>query len=200
MRNVEEVQLVFLQPLSEERKKYIWEDIYSHPWDEIIGRIYLLKANEALEEERFVDALADFEQALVLLSNDGVDQKYYVRALADKALVQCFLARYEAALATIDQALPVVGQFYLDSILENRAAILVLVGAYADALNALSAQLDKDPENECLRFTLATCLLHLERYHEAVVAYEQAIAEDSSLRREGLAAARLGQQPDWANL
>lgn len=200
MRDVEELQLVFLQPLCGEREKYIWEDLYSHPWDEIIGRMYLLKATEAREEERFVDALADFEQALVLLSKEDVDQDYYVCALADKALVQCLLAQYEAALATIDQALPVVDQFYLDSILDNRAAILVLVGAYSDALNALSTQLDKDPNNECLRFALATCLLHLERYHEAVVAYEQALAEDSSLRREGLVAARLGQQPDWANL
>jgi hypothetical protein len=40
-----------------------------------------------------------------------------------------------------------------------------------------------------------------EKYiQEAIVAYEQAIAEASSLPHEGLEAARLGQQPDWASL
>ena len=197
---MEELQLVFMYTHSVEREKYIWEDLYSHAWDEIIGRMYLLKANAAFEGEHYVDALADFEQALVLLAKDGVARDYYARALADKALVQCFLARYEAALATMDQALPVVEQFYRDSMLNNRGAILVLVGAFADALNVLSPQLDKDPKNSWLRFTWATCLLHLERYQEAVVAYEQAIAEHPRLPREGLEAARLGQQPDWASL
>ncbi len=194
------LQLVCLRRLSEEREKYVWEDRDRCTWDEIIGRVCLLKANDAVEEKRYVDALADFEQALVFLSKDGVDQNYYARALADKALMQCYLARYEAALATIDQALAVVGPFYLDKVLNNRGAILVLVGAFTDAMNTLSAQLDKGPEDRFLRFTLATCLLHLERYQEAVVAYEQAIAEDFYLGREGLEAARLGQQPDWANL
>ena len=83
--------------------------------------------------------------------------------------------------------------------LKNRGAILVLMGAFSDALKTLSLQLDKDPKDEWLRFTWATCLLHLERYQEAVVAYEEAIAKNSSWPREGLAAARLGQQPDLAH-
>ena len=37
------LQLVFLETLSEERDKYVWEDRDSRPWDEIIGRMYLLK-------------------------------------------------------------------------------------------------------------------------------------------------------------
>jgi tetratricopeptide (TPR) repeat protein len=216
-----ELQLVFLEPLSWERDKYVWQDRDGRPWDEIIGRMCLLKANEALEEEEYMDALAYFEQGLVFLAKDGVDRDYYVRALADKALVQCFLAEYEAALATIDQALAVSDEsdeeddydedgdeddydeddeYDRDATLKNRGAILVLMGAYENALKALSMQLDKDPKNEYLRFTWATCLLHLERYQEAIVAYEDAIAADSSLQREGLDAARLGQQPDWANL
>jgi hypothetical protein len=44
-------------------------------------------------------------------------------------------------------------------------------------------------------------LLHLERYDDAIAAYEQAIAEDSYYYDdEGLKAARRDQQPDWANL
>jgi hypothetical protein len=43
----QEIQLMFLSSLSEERDKYVWQDRDSRPWDEIIGRMYLLKANEA---------------------------------------------------------------------------------------------------------------------------------------------------------
>ena len=78
----------------------------------------------------------------------------------------------------------------------------MLVGAYSDALDTLSTQLATDPKDGWLRFTLATCLLHMERYQEAVAAYEQAIAEASCLwcDDKGLKAARLGRQPDWAKL
>ena len=85
--------------------------------------------------------------------------------------------------------------------LNNRGAILVLVGAFEEALNTLHTQLEQNPRHSWLRFTLATCLLHLERYQEAVVAYEQVIAEDGHLQNDaGLVAARQGQQPDWTNL
>ena len=197
---MEKLQLVCLKPVSWEREKHVWEDRGSCVWDETIGRMYLLKANESLDDKNYTTALADFEQALVFLAREGVDQSYYARASADKALVQCFLGQYKTALETIDQALPITHQFDRDAMLDNRGAILVLIGAFSDALNILSAQLDKNPKDEFLRFTWATCLLHLERYQEAVVAYEQARASDSYLGKEGLVAARLGQQPDWANL
>jgi tetratricopeptide (TPR) repeat protein len=200
---VEVLQLVCLKRLSEEREKYGWEDRDSCPWDQIIGRMYLLKAHDTFEEEHYVDALAYFEQALVLLAKDGVSQGTSIVALADKALVQCFLEQYETALATIEQALAVADQCHpydQDIMLNNRGSILVLVGAFSDALNVLSTQLDKDPKNDFLRFTLATCLLHLERYEDAIAAYDQAITECSRLGDEGLVAARLGKQPNWPNL
>ena len=165
----QEIQLVFLSLLSWERDKYVWQDRDSRPWDEIIGRMYLLKANEALEDEEYVDALAYFEQGLVFLAKDGIGRCFYVQALADKALVQCSLAEYEAALATIDQALAVsdesdedddggpynynkVDEYDRDAMLNNRSAILVLMGAFPDALKTLSMQLDKDPKNEYSSF------------------------------------------------
>jgi len=41
----------------------------------------------------------------------------------------------------------------------------------------------------------------MERYSEAVAAYEQVITQDGRLYNDaGLIAARQGQQPDWANL
>jgi tetratricopeptide (TPR) repeat protein len=197
---VETLQLVSLQWISEEREKYIWEELHEHPWDEIIGRMYLLKANDTMEESRYKAALADFEQALVLLAKKGVDRSYYARALNDKALVQCVLKKYEAALATIDQAIAVRDRDYKNEILANRGAILVLTGAYSEALETLSALLKKDREDSYARFTQATCLLHLERYKEAIAAYEKVIAEGTRLGDEGLEAAHLGQQPDWDNL
>ena len=128
---METLQLVCWQWISEEREKYIWEDLYGRSWDEIIGRMYLLKAHDVMGRISYKAALADFEQALVLLAKQGVRQEYYVRALNDKALVQCFLAQYEAALATIDQALAVGDKVYQDEVLANRGAILVLLGAFS---------------------------------------------------------------------
>jgi tetratricopeptide (TPR) repeat protein len=200
-KNVALLQLVCLEWLSLERDKYISEDFYERPWEEIIGRVHLLKAHDTVENKQYVVALADFEQALTLLAKKGVRQDYSVCALADKAVVQCFLAQYEAALVTMDQALAVAEPSDRDMMLRNRSAILVLTGAYSEALNALDAQLRMHPHDSDLRFTQATCLLHLERYHEAVVAYEQVIAEDRFLRDDaGLIAARQGKQPDWAHL
>jgi tetratricopeptide (TPR) repeat protein len=197
-------QLVYLTRISEERDKYIWEDMYCRSWDEIIGRIYLLKANGRFENKYYKDALAAFEQALSLFAENGVNKEYYFRALADKALVQCFLGEYDTALATFDQTLTMrysSDKFYHDIMLNNRAAILVLTGAYSEALEALHKQLERDTENNNeLLFTLATCLLHMERYSEAIAAYEQVIAQRNFLKRdEGLIAARQGRQPDWAN-
>ena len=193
-------QLVYVEWISHERTKYIWEDLGEHPWDEIIGRIYLLKAHESVEESRYEDALTDFDQALSLLAK-GDARDYYARALADKSLVQCFLGQYDTALATLDQALAIDTRSYQDLMLSNRGAILVLVGAFSEALNTLHAQVERHPRESWHRFTLATCLLHMERYSEAVAAYEQVIAQDGRLYDDaGLIAARQGRQPDWANL
>src|SRR5271157_1027904 len=97
------IQFVYLTRISEERYKYVWEDMMeSCPWDTTIGRMYLLKANECFEDKHYKDALAAFEQALSLFTKGG---EYYTRAMGDKALVQCFLGQYDAALATIDQIL-----------------------------------------------------------------------------------------------
>ena len=195
------LQLVYLEWISEEREKHIWEDLYIRSWDEIIGRMYLLKANDVMGSSRYKAALPEFKRALALLAKQGASQWYYVRALNDTALVQCFLGRYKAALATIDQAIAVKVDFVQDAVLANRGAILVLLGKYTEALEMLSAQLKKKPQNShYIRFTQATCLLHLERYEEAIAAYEEAIAGDRRLSHEGLEAARLGQQPDWDNL
>ncbi len=116
-------------------------------------------------------------------------------------MAQCFLRQYEVALTTIDQALAIVEPHDRNPMMNNRCAILVLTGAVSDAEDLLQARLDQPPKNSNLRFILATCLLHLERYDDAVVEYEQVIAEDRYLRDErGLSAARRRQQPDWFTL
>ncbi len=195
------LQFVYLTRISEERYKHVWEDMECDSWDTTIGRMYLLKANESFEDKRYEDALAAFEQALSLFVKGGT---YYTRALADKALVQCFLKQYDAALATIDQILTMsdgFDEYYRDDILNNRGAILVLKGAYSEALDALREQLERHPKDDELQFTLATCLLLMECYPEAVAAYEQASALSSyPINKEGLIAARQGRQPDWDSL
>lgn len=201
---METFKLVRLNWVSYEREKHVYEDFNYASWDEIIGRVYLLKAHEAIEKQKpYADILVDFEQALLLLTKDGVSRKYYSRALADKAIVQCFLGRYDVALMTIDAALvqPKSYGYDPDWIMDNRCAIFVLTGAFEGALKQLQARLDLHPESNDLRFTMATCLLHMERYDEAVTAYEQAMAKDKNWYDDtGLKAARRGQQPDWTSL
>src|SRR5579864_5829275 len=85
--------LVRLIWLAEERDKLIWEDLYSSSWDEIIGRMYLLKAYDTMSNAGYKASLADFKKALALLAKDEVCQDYYVNALNDKALVLCLLGK-----------------------------------------------------------------------------------------------------------
>src|SRR5581483_7319076 len=178
---METLKLVCLNWISHERDKYIWEDMYEHSWDEIIGRIYLLRAHDAIEQTRYnphmayyEEALAAFEQSLTLLAKGEAQREYYYRALADKALVQCYLGRYDTVLADIDEALAQLGDFYQSILKGNRAAVLVLTGAFSQALTLLEQELYDHPDDTDLQFTLATCLLHMERYEEAYAAYEQA--------------------------
>jgi tetratricopeptide (TPR) repeat protein len=118
--------------------------------------------------------------------------------------VLCFLEQYATALSTIDQALGIADHYYRPFIANNRCSILVLNDAFSEALDALDTRLahSSQYDHSDLLFTRATCLLHMERYDEAIAAYEQAIAEDWGLRNndEGLNAARLHRQPDWDKL
>ena len=66
---METLQLVCLQWISEEREKHIWEDLYSRPWDEVIGRMYVLKAHHTMARCGYEAALADFEDG------DRVEQR-----------------------------------------------------------------------------------------------------------------------------
>ena len=202
---METIKLVHLNWCSCERSKHVWEDSYGsyRSWDEIIGRVYLLKAHDIIEEKHhYSDALSDFEQAIFLFAKADTMNGYRSRALADKALVQCFLAQYTEALANIDQAIALMTSFdYDETMIDNRCSILVLVGAFSDALDLLQVRLERSPDDNYLRFTLATCLLHLKRYDDAVTAYGQVFTEERCLCDDrGLQAARLSQQPDWDNL
>ena len=159
--------------------------------------MYLLKAYDTMSNAGYKASLADFKKALALLAKDEVRQDYYACALNDKALVLCFLDKAKAALELIDQALAISDRSTRKLILANRGSILVLAGAYEEALQTLTAQLMEDPEDENLRLTQATCLLHMERYEEAIAAYEKASAKGDRWADEGLRTARLGKQPDW---
>jgi tetratricopeptide (TPR) repeat protein len=201
---MEMIKLVVVDWVSCEREKYIWEDLYGHSWDEIIGRMYLLKAHEFAEDGDYREALVEFEQALTLLSKDGVRRSYYCNALADKALIQCFLGQYQEGLATYNQAFALAERDDERAWLaDNRGALLVLAGFYSEALELLQEQIEREPRNDQLRFTWATCLLHMERYDEAAAAYEQVLAQHGGWYKdsdEGLKAARWHEQPDWETI
>jgi tetratricopeptide (TPR) repeat protein len=192
---MEILKLVYIQWLSCERDKYVWEDLYNSSWDEIMGRIYLLKAHDEIEHTQYAAALADFEQALLLLAKDTIRNHYVIHALADKATVQCILGQYQAALATFNQAVSLTPQPD-----EWLLQMLVLAGTFTDALKVLEERLAQSPHDEYQRFTLAICLLHLERYQEAITNYEQALAGNRQLDNVGLRAALQQRQPDWNKL
>jgi tetratricopeptide (TPR) repeat protein len=201
---MEMLHLVCVNWISKERDKYVWEDLYARSWDEIIGRMYLLKAHSILEQTHYKpqsvdykEALTAFNQALTLFAKNAKSEEYYYRALADKAVVQCYLGLYESALPEIDEALNKLNDFYQSSLKSNQAAVLVLTGAFTQALIVLEEELREHPEDTYLQFTRATCLLHLERYDEACAAYEQAEKAHYLPDKRGLVAACQHRQPDW---
>jgi tetratricopeptide (TPR) repeat protein len=192
-------KLVSLDWISEERHKYIWEDFYSRSWDEVIGRIYILKAHCAVGDDDYRQALEAFKQALKLLARPAVTRDYYYRALADTAIVHCYLDQASVALPMMDEALANIGKLYGGSLEANRAAILILTGAFSEALALLEQQLEENSDLDDyadLYLMKATCLLHMERYDEACIEYER-IATTSYSSSEGLEAARQRRQPDW---
>ena len=204
---MEMLQLVYLDWISIERDKYVWEDLYARSWDEIIGRMYLLKAHSIIEQtypERqrsyYKEALTAFKQALTLFAKNKESEDYYYRALADKAVVQCYLGRYDSVLADIDEASSKLGAFYQSILTNNRAAALVLTGAFAQALTLLEQELREQPEDTYLQLTRATCLLHQKRYDDACAAYEQLEKHSNLPDKRGLLAARQHRQPDWNEL
>ncbi|HLZ58129.1 MAG TPA: tetratricopeptide repeat protein [Ktedonosporobacter sp.] len=204
---MEIIKLVWLDYLSIERDKYIWEHLYARSWDLIIGRIILLKAHYSDDYE---DALDAFDDAIEYLQKAVDGHGYSERAMNDKAITLCRLEQYEQALATIDQALEqikardeFIRRDYITEIMKNRAAILILNGKYDEALESLQALLKQEPEDSLLQFNLAACLLRQEKYDEALVAYKQ--FKKLTQRRDinydpGLEAAKLRQQPDWEEL
>ena len=122
---MEMIKLVCVGWHSCERDKYIWEDLYgSATWDEIIGRMYLLKAHDDAENEEYEDALIDFDDALKLLPKDGFRCSYYYHALADKALILCFLGQYGSGPSLYDEALAMADQSGYDWMIDNRGQSL----------------------------------------------------------------------------
>ena len=77
---METLKLVCLDWISQERDKYIWEDLYAYSWDEIIGRMYLLKVHAQAANGHYEAALFDLEQALSLfmLNSLSSDASFYL--------------------------------------------------------------------------------------------------------------------------
>lgn len=174
--------------------------MYCKPWDEIIGRVYLLKAHCEREKAEYAKALPAFEQALALLAGHG-DQEYYYRALADKALVQCMLDQSAPALAMLDEASAnLSGDFFASPLKVMRAAALILTGAFAEALAFLDEELGASADDDDLTMSRATCLLHMGRYDEALAAYIWLEKNSYLPDTDGLEAARQRRQPDWESL
>jgi tetratricopeptide (TPR) repeat protein len=198
-------KLVGLHLISEERTKYVWEDFDCRPLNEIIGRIYLLKAHEELnqpwstmlDKDRYTNALALFERALASLAEPGVNEEYYYRALADKAVLQCLCGQARSAVALFEKACAYLTSFYHTELKLNLAAALVLDGAFVQALALLDQELDETCDRKSLILIRANCLLHMERYDEAIVAYERLHDKHELLDSRGLEAARQHRQPDW---
>ncbi|HEY1351333.1 MAG TPA: hypothetical protein VGF67_17060 [Ktedonobacteraceae bacterium] len=198
-------KLVCMHWISAERTKYVWEDFSIRPIDEIVGRMYLLKAHDEVDDARFdkaryTKALSLFERALASLTEPAVNKDYYYRALADKALAQCLLGQTGAAVALFEEAYTNLSEFYHFELKVNWAAALVLSGACAQALALLDQEPHKASDREDIMLIRAACLLQMERYDEAIVAYEQIHRNYRLHNSRGLEAARGHRQPDWDHL
>jgi tetratricopeptide (TPR) repeat protein len=137
---------------------------------------------------RFDEALASFEQALMLVPHSA-------EILANRGNALRGLKRLEAALASYDQALAMRPDFA--EVLYNRGITLAELKQLDAALASFDRHLEIAPDNANVLNHRAAILAELKRYEEAVASYDRAVAckpdHAPALNNRGAALTKLGR-------
>src|SRR5262249_2978039 len=119
------------------------------------------QAGDPLEGERMIAAASSIKDDVPLIWNNHGN-------------VLGMLGRREAAIASFDRALALKPDF--DEARYNRAGHQIACGLAEQALADLSQALSGAPGNHVLVTGCGNALMALERYDEAIAAYDRAIA------------------------
>ncbi len=143
--------------------------------DPILQDAWAMQGNLLAEEQRYLEALEAFEQALALPK--GEDAALYSK----KGQVLSFLERHEHALEAYKRARDIdPGHQYHWM---NLAIGLSRLGRHTDALDACNAAIQMDPHSPLVTFLFfnkGSELLALSRDEEALAWFEHAIAYELS--------------------
>ncbi len=138
------------------------------------------------ESERHDEALATYEQAVLLDPHHAGAYNNRGNALAD-------LKRYDEALVSYEQALRLDPQLAL--IFTNKGQTLATLKRYDEALVVYDQALRLDPEDAPTYNSKGAALIELGRYDEALAAFEQATHlepdDAAAYNNQGLALAHL---------
>ncbi|GFI23013.1 hypothetical protein IMSAGC011_01790 [Lachnospiraceae bacterium] len=162
---------------------------------------YYLRACAILRQNRYDEAIADFEKAFALDSGNlelvtdayvemqaagfGEQGKTYVQAFLDenkklkdgeKGILYYYLEDYQNAQICLD-----------NSIKENDPKLSMILGQTYEKLGDMNyaamvyqTYLDNNEPDAALYNSLGICLMHQEKYEEAAAAFEKGIAMGSS--------------------
>jgi predicted O-linked N-acetylglucosamine transferase (SPINDLY family) len=119
---------------------------------------------------RFEEALASFARALVLRPN-------YIEARNNKGVTLLKMKRYQEAFAAFDM-LSANDDYGRALILNNRAAALLGLGRYGEALDCSEKSLALKPDQAQSLSTYAAALGMLGRHDDALASYEKSLALD----------------------
>jgi tetratricopeptide (TPR) repeat protein len=127
----------------------------------------LFKANSALEQEKYEEAVAAYDAALAIKPDDP-------DILGNKGIALRRLERIEEAIAAYDAALALKpddpGALY------NKGNALDELGRYEDAIAAYDAALALKPDLHEALYNKGNALVNLGRYEDAIAAYDAALA------------------------
>jgi tetratricopeptide (TPR) repeat protein len=151
-------------------------------------QLHALLGYACREEEKFEEALANYNQAIKL---DGT----YAWAIGGRGLAYCLMGRYEEALSDFNRGIE-LDEKYIWAF-ENRGKTYYLIGKYEEALSDFDRVIELDDE-DALSFESRGEFYQLTgKYKEALADFNQAVELDpesaQALSRRGLIYRLLGR-------
>ena len=165
--------------------------LYNAPADNATETEWVNYGNQLWRSALYTDAIKAFDRAIA--SSTNFHQAYY-----GKGLTLYDLGKYRAANEAFQQALDLEANFY--PALYRQSLTLLALAQYSSALEIIDRTIALKPGNTALYVLRGQALQNLNRYDEAIAAYNKALAANNNpliLTRRGSIYRILGK-PDLA--
>lgn len=131
-----------------------------------ISEIYLLKGNNYLLSNEYINAIIEYEKALVIKSKTEL-------AWNNKGLCELYIGEYEKALISLKEAISISDQH--PDTWNNLAVCYSVFGNYEEALNSIDRAIELNPQISESYLNKSAYLYYLERYEESLDYTEKAL-------------------------